>query len=107
MTPKEVYELSLNKYSEFEKKKDYYESVIAKDKYSSYCYAKNVLKGRFEKGEKAIAINSYYSCWYAKNVLKGRFELCEYVLIKYSLTRYYHEWIKKRPNELAFCFKFI
>jgi hypothetical protein len=43
----------------------------------SYWYAREVLKSRFELGEKAISNNSEYSYLYAREVLKSRFELGE------------------------------
>lgn len=51
-----------------------FEHVVAQDAYTSYCYARDVLKGRFELGEDAIAKGCpVYSYEYAK-IIKGRFE---------------------------------
>ena len=39
----------------------------------SYCYAQEVLHGRFPEGETAIASDAYWSYQYARDVLRGRF----------------------------------
>ena len=48
------------------------EGAIAKSAKYSYYYALNVLKTRFEAGEKAIATDVYYSYYYALKILKGK-----------------------------------
>ena len=58
------------------------EKIIATDAYSSYRYAFNVLKGRFELGEPIIATDSFYSYLYAREVIQGRFELGEPAIAK-------------------------
>ena len=58
------------------------EKIIATDSYCSYCYAEEVLKGRFELGEPAIATHTRLSYDYAKDVLKCRFELGEPAIAK-------------------------
>jgi len=45
---------------------------ISKDAYYSYCYAIEVIKGRWELGEAAISKDARYSSHYAKHVIKGR-----------------------------------
>jgi len=42
---------------------------------NSYCYARNVLKGRFEKGEDAISKNADYSKLYKENIYDAKKEL--------------------------------
>jgi hypothetical protein len=53
------------------------EKVISKSSYYSYLYADDIIKGRFELGEEAIAKDGDCSYYYAKKVIKGRFELGE------------------------------
>ena len=50
------------------------EDIIAQEPYWSYKYAKDIIKGRFEKGEDVIAQYAYYSYLYARDALKDRFE---------------------------------
>ena len=50
---------------------------ISKSAIYSHYYARDVLKGRFELGEKAISMSARYSYYYARDILKGRFELGE------------------------------
>ena len=117
MTPQEAYELVVNDPLKFKKKKDYYESIIAKDWHYYYEYAYCVLKGRFELGEKAIATNTYesviatsscYSYWYAKDVLKGRFELGEHTISCSKIwIRSYINIIKKDEDKISFYYKII
>ena len=49
--------------------------MIATDALFSYRYAVEVIKERFELGEKAISTDPAYSFAYTRNVLKGTFEL--------------------------------
>ena len=35
------------------------EAIIVTDAYYSYCYAKDIIKGRWEPGEAIIATNAY------------------------------------------------
>jgi len=48
------------------------EPVISKDAFYSYCYAKDVIKGRFILGEPAISQDAQCIFWYAINIIKGR-----------------------------------
>jgi hypothetical protein len=54
-----------------------YESIIAKDPYASYCYARYIIKDRWELGEPSIARHFKIAYDYAKDVLKYRFVLGE------------------------------
>ena len=47
--------------------------MIATDALFSYRYAVEVIKERFELGEKAISTDPAYSFAYTRNVLKGTF----------------------------------
>jgi hypothetical protein len=108
MTPEEAYRLARNHPSEFEKNKDEYENIIATDGYYPYYYARDVLKGRFEKGEDAIATNEWYSYYYAEDILNGRFEKGEYAISEDSYYFIdYHDLIKSKPNTISFYYKFI
>ena len=67
---------------------------ISLDPKTSYIYALNFIKGRFERGETAIARSAKYSFRYAINILKRRFEKGEKV-IKGSVYRdSYKEYFK-------------
>jgi hypothetical protein len=50
------------------------ENVIATDPDYSYRYARSVIKGRWEGGEKSIATRPECSYWYASHIIKGRFK---------------------------------
>ena len=135
ITPKDAYELSVERPSLFKKRKDYYESIIAKDgRYSheyaiyvlnrrfklgepaiatnaeySYYYVYYVLNGRFKLGEKAIAISPFFSYEYAMSVLKDRFELGEYSISmrnKFVLNSYICI-ISNIKDKTSFYYKFI
>ncbi len=68
---------------------------------NSYDYARNILKGRFEKGEIAISKDAYYSYLYALNILKGRFEKGEIVISKNAYySKSYRENIYDAEKEL-------
>lgn len=49
-----------------------YEPIIARSAKYSYLYARFVVQGRFELGEKKIFKNIEYSARYASTVIKGR-----------------------------------
>lgn len=75
ITPYTAYKLSQNAPSKFKRKKDYYESIIAKDITYSYYYAKEDLKDRFEKGENIIMVahpreGRIIPFWYYMDVIK-------------------------------------
>ena len=50
------------------------ESAISKDAESSYYYALNILKGRFEKGENIISKDTECSELYKEYIIKIEFE---------------------------------
>ena len=64
------------------------EKAIATNTKYSYLYARDILKGKFEAGEKAIATNAWCSYRYAADVLKERFEAGENIILaaKHMLT---------------------
>ena len=55
-----------------------------------YDYVRDVLKGRFELGEKAISKDTYYSYYYAYEILKDRFELGEETISKDADFSYHY-----------------
>lgn len=59
----------------------------------AYLYARNIIKGRWKKAEPFIATCEYSSYYYAKYVLKGRFPYFEKQLEEknFRLNRYMHE----------------
>jgi len=58
------------------------EPIISKDACYSYCYAINIIKGRFILGKSVISQDAEYSYLYAKYVIKGRFILGEPAISK-------------------------
>jgi len=68
MTPQEAYYKALTLGKRIPK----LEPVISKDAFYSYCYAKYVIKGKWELGEPAISQDACCSCLYAKYIIKGR-----------------------------------
>lgn len=66
------------------KKYETFEEAI-QDKFApSWCYwyTWNVIKGRWEPGEKVILKSSAYSYMYALNIIKGRWEPGEPIIFK-------------------------
>ena len=66
------------------------ENIIAESSYYSYAYVMDIIKDRFEKGERAIAQNSYFSYRYAKDIVKGRFEKGENMIAQNPEYSYYY-----------------
>lgn len=65
-----------------EKISDEIENVIARNKYTAYKYATEVLGARFRKGEPAIASDPFFAVNYAAKILKGRFHEAENSIAK-------------------------
>jgi len=86
MTPYEAYYKAYNLGKRIPK----LEPVISKDVYSSYYYAKHVIKGKWELGEAAISQDALYSCCYAQMAIKGRFILGEAAISKDAYWSYYY-----------------
>jgi len=86
MTPKEAY----YKAKKLGKRMPYLEPLISKDSYWSYCYAKNVIKGRFSLAELHISKNAYSSYLYAYYVIKGKWILAEPAIGKDTYSSYYY-----------------
>jgi len=78
MTPYQAY----YKAKELGKRTPELEPTISKDAFSSYCYAKNVIKGKWELAETTISKDVCYSYCYALHVIEGRFILGETAIIK-------------------------
>jgi hypothetical protein len=53
------------------------ENIISQDARYSYAYAREIIKSRFQLGEKLISQNPTYSYYYALNILRDRFKLGE------------------------------
>jgi len=66
------------------------ELIICKNTHYSYCYAKHVIKGKWELGEPAISKNVYYSYCYALYVIKGRWELGEAAISKNAFNSFHY-----------------
>jgi hypothetical protein len=71
MTPEEAYKICYKKNKRITK----LENIIASSSYYSYMYARDVVKNRFEEGEKEISTASNWSFGYAKNIIKAPFPL--------------------------------
>lgn len=79
-----------------------YEEEIAQDGKISFLYAKNILKGRFEAGERMIARYSKISFLYARDIIKGKFPMGEYAIAENSLYSFlYARDIIKAPFSLG------
>ena len=74
------------------------EKTIATDALHAFCYARDVIKGRFELGEPVIAQDHKWAYMYAAYVLEGRFELGEPIIAKNAQYAYYyaHDVLKGR-----------
>ena len=66
MTPEEAYEICY----EENKRIPELEKIIASSSYYSYKYSRDMLKNRFEEGEKEISTAGNWSFGYAKNIIK-------------------------------------
>ena len=73
------------------------ETYIAKDAYSSFLYARDILQGPFPAGEEAIAKNSNFAYYYVEDVLKCPFPLGEEAIAKdeYFASEYAKNILKK------------
>ena len=67
------------------------ESVIGVNEYCAFSYARDIIKGRFELGEGVISKSPYYSYLYAGDIIRGRFELGESVIAESKYKRSYEE----------------
>ena len=56
------------------------EREISTNGYSSYCYARDVVKGPWKLGEPMISQDALWSKKYARDVIKGRWEMGEEAL---------------------------
>jgi len=77
------------------------EPIICKNTHWSYCYALNVIKGRWELAEPTISKDAYYSYCYAKYVIKGKlpdFMHNQMILENNEYTKEYIEFISKNPD---------
>jgi hypothetical protein len=102
MTPKEAFE----KCKKENKRIIELEDLISADLDYSYRYAREIIKGRFEKGEDNFSKNSEWSYLYARDVIKGPFEKGEDAISKKpSLSYSYASNIIKGPFEK--CHPFI
>jgi len=69
----------------------HYENIISREAEASYFYALELIKGRWEKGEKSICKDLSFSYLYAINVLKGPFSLAHNKLLR---SHYNNKYIK-------------
>lgn len=81
-------------------RKQYCWDILFKDKQAAklcFLYARNIVKGRFKKGESVIKTSPYFSFLYIKYVLKKR-------------DKYFEEIILQDPlvvTQYVLCFKFF
>jgi len=92
MTPKQAY----YKARESGKRIPELEPTIIKNAQCSYCYAEDVIKGRFILGEPVISQDSQCSFWYARDIIKDRWEKAEPAISKDAESSYcYAKYIIK------------
>jgi len=90
MTPEQAYCKAL----QLGKRIPKLEPVILKDAFYSFCYAKDVIEGRWELGEPVISKDAYYSFHYAKDVIKGRLPDFMHNALLLSNDKYVKEYVK-------------
>jgi len=93
MTPYQAYYKAI----ELGKRIPKLEPTISKDAFSSFYYAKNVIKGKWELAEPTISKDAQYSYYYAKYVIEGKlpdFMHNQMILNNNEYTKYYIEFIK-------------
>jgi len=73
MTPYEAYQIATNA----QKRMPELEPIILQDTASSYCYAKDVIKGRWSEAEPAIMQDACFAAVYARDVIQGRWPEAE------------------------------
>jgi len=86
MTPEQAYYKAENLGKRIPK----LEPIICKNAFYSYCYAIDIIKGRWELAEPNISKNAQYSYYYARNVIKGRFILSEPAISQDAYFSYYY-----------------
>ena len=97
MTPEQAYDILENDHNRWHPRwfptgtpaaRESLEHTICSDAKYSYCYARNVIKGRWELGEAAISKKAWYSYCYARDVIGGRFELGEAAISEDAIHSY-------------------
>jgi len=86
MTPYQAYEKAYNSGKRIPK----LEPTISKDAFSSFYYALNVIKGKWEKGEETISKDAHWSYCYARHIIKGKWELGEPAISKDAYLSYHY-----------------
>jgi hypothetical protein len=62
--------------------------------YYAYAYARDIIKGRWEKGEPIIAKDPYSSHHYATEVIKKRFKMAEPMMAKNAEIYYVYLYVR-------------
>ena len=75
--PEQAYKYALNK----GKRISELEPIIIKHPYSAYCYAKDIIKGRWFKAKSVIMKDAESAYHYANDVINGRFKQAEKVIL--------------------------
>jgi len=101
MEPKAAYEILKSQVNLEDNVKRALLDIIKKDPWNAYCYAINVIKGRWHEAEEYIKTNSYYAYFYAINVIKGRWKEAE-PYIKNLPQNSNRRWINKKDNACAY-----
>ena len=70
------------------------EKSIINDSLISYYYARQVIKGPWDKGENIISKHPEWSCYYAIDVIKGPFEKCHSIIFKSNFKNKYTDFLK-------------
>ena len=97
MTPEEAYYKCKNENRRIPELED----VIATDSKYSYRYAINIIKGRWEKGERSISTNSHYSYWYVINIINCPFELGHRAIFNSHYKNEYIDFLKSINYDLS------
>jgi len=77
------------------------EKSISTDSKHSYYYALDLIEGKWEKGEKAISTDPLYSYWYAHNVIKSHFDLCHPIIFNSHYKNEYIDFLKSINYDLS------
>jgi hypothetical protein len=96
VTPEEAYKKCYNE----NKRMPELEDIISTDPRSSFFYARDLIKGPWEEGEKIIINNSLLSYYYARDVIKGPWKKGENTISKHpEWSCYYAIDVIKEPFE--------
>ena len=70
------------------------EDIISTDSQFSYCYARDIIKKPWKKGENTISKDYHYSYWYARDVIRGPWEKCHPIIFNSEYKNHYIDFLK-------------